>query len=218
MAFLAAYWQGALHTSLLIGMPRVKHTGDSTLILSGEHETWQYIIPTTTAWGDSCQSRRMRFNRRLRTRERGATGDPRASTLARNLPSVPVGCLGFPAELEVLQQYLQENLVKNLSTHQKALQACLRRTGPMYDSVDYRGLKVVTVNNHYLPLIGEIMDWVNGAKWFSKIDSYRQDPGDGTCHILGLQLRHPNFLQNKRRTHATPPPTPEGARASWKTI
>jgi hypothetical protein len=40
--------------------------------------------------------------------------------LARNLPSVPVGCLGFPAELEVLQQYLQENLDKEFVSESTA--------------------------------------------------------------------------------------------------
>jgi hypothetical protein len=51
--------------------------------------------------------------------------------------------------------------------------------------VDYRRLNAITVKNRYpLPLIGEIMDRVNGARWFSKIDlkdayhKIRIQPGD----------------------------------------
>ena len=95
-----------------------------------------------------------------------------------------------PAELEVLRQYLQENLEKGFIRPSKSpagapILFVPRKDGGLRLCVDYRGLNAVTVKNRYpLPLIGEIMDRVNGAKWFSKIDlkgayhKIRIQPGD----------------------------------------
>ena len=95
-----------------------------------------------------------------------------------------------PAELEVLRQYLQENLEKGFIRPSKSpagapILFVPKKDGGLRLCVDYRGLNAVTVKNRYpLPLIGEIMDRVNGAKWFSKIDlkdayhKIRIQPGD----------------------------------------
>jgi hypothetical protein len=38
-------------------------------------------------------------------------------------------------------------------------------------AVDYRDLNAITVKNRYpIPLISELLDWLDGAKIFSKID------------------------------------------------
>ena len=47
----------------------------------------------------------------------------------------------------------------------------LKKDGGLRLYVNYRGLNKITVKNRYpLPLMGEILDRVNGAKVFSKID------------------------------------------------
>jgi hypothetical protein len=47
----------------------------------------------------------------------------------------------------------------------------LKADGGLRLCVDYRGLNKVSVKNRYpLPLISEILDWLAGAKVFSKID------------------------------------------------
>ena len=46
-----------------------------------------------------------------------------------------------------------------------------KKDGTLRLCVDYRGLNKVIVKNRYpLPLMGEILDRVNGAAIFSKID------------------------------------------------
>ena len=75
-----------------------------------------------------------------------------------------------------MRRYIKENL--------KSSQICLStssgRASILFVSksdrtlrfcVDYRGLNLVTLKNHYpLPLISEILDRLQGAKYFSKID------------------------------------------------
>jgi hypothetical protein len=81
-----------------------------------------------------------------------------------------------PAELEVLRHYIQENLDKGFIRISKSPAAAPvlfipKKDGTLRLCVDYRGLNAITVKNRYpLPLIGEIMDRVNGAQWFSKLD------------------------------------------------
>jgi reverse transcriptase-like protein len=94
------------------------------------------------------------------------------------------------AELEVLRQYTEENLDKGFIRPSKSPAASPvlfvpKKDGTLRLCVDYRGLNSVTVKNRYpLPLAGEIMDRVNGAQWFSKIDlkdayhRIRIQPGD----------------------------------------
>jgi len=81
-----------------------------------------------------------------------------------------------PAELEILRQWLEEQLQKGFIQVSKSLVGAPilfvpKKDGTLRLCVDYRGLNVVTVKNRYpLPLINEIMDRVQGAQFFSKID------------------------------------------------
>ena len=81
-----------------------------------------------------------------------------------------------PAELEVLREYIQENLAKGFIRPSKSPAGAPVLFSPKKDGslrlcVDYRGINSITVKNRYpLPLTSEIMDRVNGAQWFSKID------------------------------------------------
>lgn len=81
-----------------------------------------------------------------------------------------------PAELEVLREYIQENLDKGFIRHSKSPAGAPvlfvpKKDGGLRLCVDYRGLNAITIKNRYpLPLIGEIMDRVSGSTWFSKID------------------------------------------------
>ena len=113
-----------------------------------------------------------------------------AATLAPNRPGVdlaielqegkepPFGPL-YPlsrAELEELRRYLEENLRKGFIRPSKSpagapILFVPKKDGSLRLCVDYRGLNSVTIKNRYpLPLIGEILDRVNGAIIFSKID------------------------------------------------
>jgi len=71
-----------------------------------------------------------------------------------------------PAELEVLRQWLEEQLQKGFIQVSKSLVGAPilfvpKKDGTLRLCVDYRGLNVVTVKNRYpLPLINEIMDRV----------------------------------------------------------
>jgi hypothetical protein len=81
-----------------------------------------------------------------------------------------------PAELEVLREYIQENLAKGFIRPSKSPAGAPVLFSPKKDGtlrlcVDYRGINSITVKNRYpLPLTNEIMDRVNGEQWFSKID------------------------------------------------
>jgi hypothetical protein len=80
------------------------------------------------------------------------------------------------AELAVLREYLEENLKKGFIRESKSpagapILFAPKKDGGLRLCVDYRGLNAITVKNRYpLPLISEIMDRVNGAQFFSKID------------------------------------------------
>ena len=79
-------------------------------------------------------------------------------------------------ELEALYQYVEENLEKGFIRPSKSpagalILFVLKKDGSLCLCVDYRGLNSVTVKNRYpLPLIGEIMDRINGTSVFSKMD------------------------------------------------
>ena len=46
-----------------------------------------------------------------------------------------------------------------------------KKDGLIRMCIDYRGLNIVTIKNKYpLPLIDELFDQLNGAKYFTKLD------------------------------------------------
>ena len=81
-----------------------------------------------------------------------------------------------PAELKVLREYLEASLAKGFirestSPAGSPILFVPKKDGTLRLCVDYRGLNDITIKNRYpLPLINEIMDRVNSAKVFSKID------------------------------------------------
>ena len=77
----------------------------------------------------------------------------------------------------------------------------LKKDGGLRLYVDYQGLNKVTIKNRYpLPLIGEILDRVNGATVFSKInlkDAYyriRIRPGDKWKTAFRTRYGHYEYL------------------------
>lgn len=81
-----------------------------------------------------------------------------------------------PKELQVLHDYIVENLAKHRirPSQSPAASPVLfvpKKDGSFRLCVDYRGLNKITVKNRYpLPLISEILDRAKGAKFFTKID------------------------------------------------
>ena len=81
-----------------------------------------------------------------------------------------------PTELEVLRAYIEENLANGFIRHSKSPAGApiffvKKKDGSLRLVVDYRGLNKVTIRNRYaLPLISSLLERVNGAKFFTKID------------------------------------------------
>ena len=79
-------------------------------------------------------------------------------------------------ELNVLKDYIEEYLKKGFIQESTSPAGAVVFFAPKKDGglrlcVDYRGLNNITTKNRYpLPLINEIMDRINGARFFSKID------------------------------------------------
>jgi hypothetical protein len=82
----------------------------------------------------------------------------------------------LPRELIALKEFLEENLAKGFIRESKSLAGApilfaLKKDGSLRLYVDYRGLNAITVKNRYpLPFISEIIDRVQEACYFSKID------------------------------------------------
>ena len=80
------------------------------------------------------------------------------------------------AKLKVLDSYLNEALAKGWIRESKSLTGAPilftpKKDGELRLCVDYRGLNAMTIKNHYLlPLISKLLDRLNGAIVFSKID------------------------------------------------
>ena len=76
----------------------------------------------------------------------------------------------------MLRRYLRENLEKGFIRLSKSLAGSpilfvLKKDRTLRLYIDYRGLNKVIIKNRYLlPLIGEILDRINSATVFSKID------------------------------------------------
>ena len=79
-------------------------------------------------------------------------------------------------KLHVLREYLHNNLAKGFIRH-STLSASApilfvkKKDGSLRLCIDYRGLNLLTKKNWYpLPLIGEALDWLSGAKIYTKLD------------------------------------------------
>lgn len=94
------------------------------------------------------------------------TGDP---------PYGPIYSLS-QRELKALREYLEEATALGYIRHSESpagapILLVPKKDGTLRICVDYRGLnKVTTKNRHPLPLIGEILDRLSGAKVYSKLD------------------------------------------------
>ena len=81
-----------------------------------------------------------------------------------------------PLELEALKKYCEENLKKGFIRHSQSPCASpilfvKKLDGTLRLCVDYRGLNKITIKNRYpLPLIGELLDRISKAKYFTKFD------------------------------------------------
>ena len=81
-----------------------------------------------------------------------------------------------PMELEVLREYIDENLANGFIQHSRSPAGApiffvKKKDGSLRLVVDYRGLNKVTIRNRYaLPLISSLLERLSGAKSFTKLD------------------------------------------------
>lgn len=81
-----------------------------------------------------------------------------------------------PAQLAELRRYLDENIAsgrirESVSAAGAPILFVPKKDGTLRLCVDYRGLNAITIKNRYpLPLIGDLLDRLAGAQFFSKID------------------------------------------------
>ena len=79
-------------------------------------------------------------------------------------------------QLKALKEYLDENLKKGFIRESQSpagypLFFVPKKGGKLRPVIDYRQLNEITVKNRYpLPLIGEMMDRLRGANWFTTMD------------------------------------------------
>ena len=90
-------------------------------------------------------------------------------------PYSPIYPLSTP-KLHVLREYLHDNLVKGFIQHSTSSASALilfvkKKDGSLWLCINYRRLNLLTKKNWYpLPLIGEALDWLSGAKIYTKLD------------------------------------------------
>jgi hypothetical protein len=93
-----------------------------------------------------------------------------------------------PHELDVLRKYIDDNLKKGYIRHSQSpcgapILFVKKADGSLRLCVDYRGLNNITTKNRYpLPLIGELLNRLSKAKYFTKFDMR-----DG-YHLLRMAL------------------------------
>jgi len=81
-----------------------------------------------------------------------------------------------PAELEILRKYIEDNLRRRFIRHSQSpcgapILFAKKPDGTLRLCVDYRALNKITTKNRYpLPLIGELLDRISRAKFFTKFD------------------------------------------------
>ena len=93
----------------------------------------------------------------------------------QQLPYRPIYSLG-PVELETLKAYIETNLVNGFIRVSESPAGALilfdqKSNGFLRLCVDYQGLNNLTIKNQYpLPLIGESLDRLERARWFTQLD------------------------------------------------
>ena len=93
----------------------------------------------------------------------------------RRPPYGPIYPLSTP-KLHVLREYLHDNLAKGFIRHSTLSTGApilfvKKKDGSLWLCVNYRGLNLLTKKNRYpLPLIGKTLDWLSGAKIYTKLD------------------------------------------------
>jgi hypothetical protein len=81
-----------------------------------------------------------------------------------------------PVELEATREYIETNLRKGFIRHSQSpcgapIVFAKKKDGTLRLCVDYRGLNKLTIKNRYpLPLIGELLERISTAKYFTKFD------------------------------------------------
>ena len=93
----------------------------------------------------------------------------------KELPYGPIYSLR-PVELKTLKTYIKTNLANNFIQALKSpavdpiLFVC-KPNGSFCLCVNYQGFNNLTIKNQYLLLlIGESLDWLGQAKWFTQLD------------------------------------------------
>ena len=107
-----------------------------------------------------------------------------------------------PTKLEVLRAYIEENLANGFIRHSKSPASApiffvKQKDGSLRLVVDYCGSNKVTIRNRYaLPLISSLLERINGARFFTKIDLWGAynlvwiRPGDEWKTSFHTRYRH----------------------------
>jgi hypothetical protein len=111
-----------------------------------------------------------------------------------------------PTELETLRKYVEDNLRKGFIRHSQSpcgapILFVKKPDGTLRLCVDYRGLNKITTKNRYpLPLIGELLDRISRAKFFTKFDVrdgyHRLRMADGEEWKTAFRCRYGLFEYN----------------------
>ena len=111
-----------------------------------------------------------------------------------------------PAELEILRKYIEDNLRKGFIRHSQSpcgapILFAKKPDGGLRLCIDYRGLNKITIKNRYpLPLIGELLDRISRAKFFTKFDVrdgyYRLRMAEGEEWKTAFRCRYGLFEYN----------------------
>ena len=84
--------------------------------------------------------------------------------------------MGTNLQFVTNRTYIEENLENGFIRHSKSPAGApiffvKKKDGSLRLVVDYRGLNKVTIRNRYaLPLISSLLERINGARFFTKID------------------------------------------------
>jgi hypothetical protein len=111
-----------------------------------------------------------------------------------------------PREYEALEEWLTEHLAKgniweSTSPAGAPIVFSPKKNRQLRICVDYQKLNAIIIKNQYpIPLIGELLDQLNGARIFSKIDlkdgyyHIRIKEGDKWKTAFQFRFRHYEFL------------------------